>query len=67
MINPLVVFTPKEQQKYKFRRFLISYNRLAYYIGENNANVARLRREKSKADKTVVKFRKYGKIEIYEK
>lgn len=67
MINPLVVFTPKEQQKYNLRRFLISYNRLAYYIGEHNANVARLRREKSKADKTTVKFRKYGKIEIYEK
>ena len=67
MINPLVVFTPKGQTEYKYKRFLISYNRLAYYIGENNANVARLRREKSKADKTTVKFRKYGKIEIYEK
>lgn len=67
MINPLVVFTPKGQQVYNFKRFLISYNRLEYYIGENNANVARLRREKSKADKTTVKFRKYGKIEFYEK
>ena len=67
MINPLVVFTPKGQTEYNFKRFLISYNRLAFYIGENNANVARLKREKSKADKTTVKFRKYGKIEIYEK
>ena len=67
MINPLVVFTPKGQPKYNFKRFLISYNRLAYYVGENNANVARLKREKSKADKTTVKFRKYGKIEFYEK
>lgn len=67
MINPLVVFTPKGQQKYKFKRFLISYNRLEYYIGKNNANTARLRRENSKADKTTIKFRKYGKIEIYEK
>ena len=67
MINPLVVFTPKGQPEYNFKRFLISYNRLAYYVGENNANVARLRREKSKADKTTVRFRKYGKIEFYEK
>lgn len=67
MINPLVVFTPKEQSKYKFKRFLISYNRLEFYIGENNANVARLKYRKSKADKTVVKFRKCGRIEFYEK
>lgn len=67
MINPLVVFTPKEQSKYNFKRFLISYNRLEFYIGENNANVARLKYKKSKADKTTVKFRKYGRIEFYEK
>lgn len=67
MINPLVVFTPKEQSKYNFKRFLISYNRLEFYIGENNANVARLKYRKSKSDKTTVKFRKYGRIEFYEK
>ena len=67
MINPLVVFTPKGQTKYNFKRFLISYNRLEYYIGKDNANAARLRYKKSKTDKTTVKFRKYGKIEFYEK
>ena len=67
MINPLVVFTPKGQHENKYKRFLISYNRLEFYIGEHNANVARLKRAKSKTDKTTVKFRKYGKIEFYEK
>ena len=67
MINPLVVFTPKDQTGYNFKRFLISYNRLEFYIGENNAKTARLRYKKSKADKTTVKFRKFGKLEFYEK
>lgn len=67
MINPLVVFTPREQNNYNFKRFLISYNRLEFYIGKENAIAARLRRERSKADKVTVRFRKYGKIEIYEK
>ena len=67
MINPLVVFTPKVPTEYKYKRFFISYNRLEYYVGTKNANTARLRRDKSKTDKTTVKFRKYGKLEFYER
>lgn len=59
-----IVFTPKEK-KYNYPRFLISINTLSKYITEQNANKVRESIKKQKTNKSTLKFRKYGKIEIY--
>jgi|GEM_PF-2658926 len=49
-------------------RFLIGAGQLSNYLGtEKNAETVLKTAEKMKTDKTTVKFRKYGKIEIYVK
>ena len=66
--NVRIVFTPNEIQKYNRRiRFLISVNRLSFYVGSDNAKKALERFLRSRQDKCTVKLRKYGKIEIYNK
>ena len=47
------------------RRFLISANRLDLYLGRDNALKVVLAALRLKYDKTALKFRKYGKIDIY--
>lgn len=49
------------------KRFLVSANQLSEYITEKNAKTVILATEKMKTDKMTIKFRKYGKIEIYVK
>lgn len=71
------VFTPKDEikrhinPKYDIRnskRFLIGAGQLSTYLGtEKNAETVLKTAEKMKTDKSTVKFRKYGKIEIYVK
>lgn len=71
------VFTPKEdvygfnpamygEETLKYR-FLIGAGQIQHYIGIANANKVILAALNSKTDKVTVKFRKYGKIEIYVK
>ena len=65
MVNDvLIVFEPINKQ-YNFKRFLISINTLPKYITQKNANKVLLKAQKMKTNKTTIKFRKYGKIEIY--
>lgn len=64
MKDLMIVFTPK-LKSYPNPRFLISINRLDYYIGSENANKVLLKAENMKTNKVTLKFRKYGKIEIY--
>lgn len=53
--------------KYKPRRFLIGAGQLSKYLTEKNAETVIKATEKMKTDKKTIKFRKYGKIEIYVK
>jgi hypothetical protein len=63
-----IVFSPKNIELYNFRkRFLISCNNLSKYIGKNNADTVKIKVSRFKSDKCTLKFRKYGKIEIYYK
>jgi hypothetical protein len=61
----LIVFSPKDRTKYINKRFLVSINQLKKYIGLNNANKAFLKAESLKENKLTLKYRLYGKIEIY--
>lgn len=61
-----IVFSPNNRLQYGGRkRFLISFNRLAFYVGSSNANTAVSRALNSKTDKTIVRLRKHGKLEFY--
>lgn len=51
----------------KSNRFLIGGGSIAKYIGTDNANKVILTALNSKTDKVTLKFRKYGKMEIYVK
>jgi hypothetical protein len=62
-----IVFTPKNPNYYPNKRFLVSPNQLFKYIGSKNANKAILEAFESLQVKTIKKYRKYGKIEIYSK
>ena len=53
------------QISYNSKRFLISANSLSFYLGFQNENKVILATEKMKTYKKTIKFRKYGKIEIY--
>lgn len=59
-----IVFTPKEN-KYNYPRFLVSKNTLKKYITEKNANKVLKSIKNQVTNKSTLKFRKYGKIEIY--
>lgn len=59
-----IVFTPKED-KYNYPRFLVSKNTLKKYITEKNANKVLESIKNQKTNKVTLRFRKYGKIEIY--
>lgn len=61
----LIVFTPLEKRKYINKRFLVSINQLKNYIGLDNANKAFLKAQNLKTNKLTLKYRTYGKIEIY--
>ncbi|SNS02408.1 hypothetical protein [Flavobacterium sp. ov086] len=61
----LIVFSPKDTKKYINKRFLVSINQLKKYIGLENANKAVLKAETLDKDKLTLKYRSYGKIEIY--
>ena len=71
------VFTPSDEIKRQInvkydvknlKRFLIGAGQLSNYLGtEKNAETVLKTAEKMKTDKSTVKFRKYGKIEIYVK
>lgn len=63
MNDVLIVFSPKEVKDDR-KRFLISINQLHKYIGDN-ANKAITAIKNQETNKTTLKFRKYGKIEIY--
>lgn len=52
---------------YNSKRFLISANSIKYYLGYPNEKKVILATEKMKTDKKTIKFRNYGKIEIYVK
>jgi len=49
------------------KRFLIGAGQISKYITEKNAETVLKTAENMKTDKTTIKFRKYGKIEIYTK
>lgn len=71
------VFTPKSadiqnplsnnKEIEKISRFLIGAGQIQHYIGIANANKVITAALNSKTDKVTLKFRKYGKIEIYVK
>lgn len=63
MKDILIVFEPKD--KTLGRRFLVSKNTLHKYITENNANKVLKIAENQTLNKSTIKFRKYGKINIY--
>lgn len=59
-----IVYTPKEKI-YPNSRFLVSARQLHNYIGQENANKALKAAYDLIENKATLKFRKYGKIEIY--
>lgn len=70
----LINFEPKYEYVFNcnckrmlYKRFLVSENQLKNYVGEHNANTAILRHLKNGKDKTTIRLRKYGKIDIYNK
>lgn len=62
MNDVLIVFSPKN--KLPNRRFLVSKNQLHKYI-QKNENKVLLAIKNQNTNKTTLKFRKFGKIEIY--
>lgn len=64
-MKSLFVFEPKSPHFYTNKRFLVSAKRLHFYIGVNNANKCILKNSTQKTDKLTLKFRKFGKIDIY--
>ncbi len=60
-----IVFSPRDTDKYINKRFLVSVNQLKNYIGVKNANKALLKADNLKTNKCTLKYRLYGKIEIY--
>ena len=60
-----IVFTEKKKIGKKRKRHFVSANTLKIYIGEDNANKLIESMKSISIDKVTVKFRKYGKIEIY--
>lgn len=63
----LIVYTPSHfySHLYPNKRFLVSFRQLKKYIGVRNSNKAIYRANTQKTNKSTLKFRKYGKIEIY--
>lgn len=61
------VFTPKMQGIYNSKRFYVGGGSLALYITPSNACIVQKTCLNMKTDKYSLKFRKYGKIEIYVK
>jgi hypothetical protein len=60
-----IVFTEKKEIGKKRKRHFVSANTLKIYIGEDNANKLIESMKSISIDKVTVRFRKYGKIEIY--
>lgn len=66
--NVRIVFTPNNCELFNNRkRFLVSPNTLHTYVGVSNAETSLNRFKNCSTDKCICKFRKYGKIEIYNK
>lgn len=72
----LFVFTPNPDsgqfalnlfQTRNDKRFLIGAGKISHYITQKNANKVISATQKMKTDKKTIKFRNYGKIEIYVK
>ena len=61
------VFTPKIKGIYKSNRFYIGGGSIAKYVTAPNAETVQKTALNMKTDKVSLKFRKYGKIEIYVK
>lgn len=64
MTDTLIVYTPK-LPIYPNKRFLVSPNQLQKYISQQNANKVISEAKILKTNKRTLKFRKFGKIEIY--
>ena len=62
MTDFLIVFSPKTKKPN--RRFLVSINQLKKYIGKNDIKVIKAVQNLT-TNKTTLRFRKFGKIEIY--
>lgn len=62
-----IVFQPKDRRYTKRKKFMISVNRLADYIGHRNCDKVLFLLKTSEEEKFIVKFRKYGKLWIYGK
>ena len=63
--NYRIVYTPKNKEQYNYKRFFVSPYQLSSYIGFCNANKVVRTALSMRVDKSTLKFRKYGKIEIY--
>lgn len=71
-MNPLkqkfnIVFQPKDRRYTKRKKFMISVNQLSAYIGKSNERKVLFLLENSLDDRWIMKFRKYGKLWIYQK
>jgi hypothetical protein len=66
-----IVFQPKDRRYKKdgnrCKKFMISANRLADYIGRTNADKVTFMLKNSLDEKWQMQFRKYGKLWIYGK
>ena len=61
------VFSPKIKGVYKSKRFYVGGGSLSLYISPSNAYIVQKRCLSMKTDKHTLKFRKFGKIDIYVK
>lgn len=61
----LIVYSPRLHKAFRYKRFLVSPNQLMKYVGLQNANKALLKAQNLKTNKCTLKFRSYGKLEIY--
>jgi hypothetical protein len=62
-----IVFAPKDRRYTKCKKFMISVNRLADYIGKSNEAKVLFLLENSLDERWQMKFRKHGKLYIYSK
>lgn len=59
-----IKFYPKDK-RFKRKGFLISVNRLPYYLGQSNADTIISELQTSLEDKWIRKFRATGELHIY--
>jgi len=62
-----IVLQPYRPHGYRNRRFLVTVNRLPFYLGAYNADTVVLKALACRGDKCRLRFRNFGIVDIYQK